>query len=368
MRSICLRALLCLACAAPALAQPKDAGDISKPSLITLKLTDVPPKQIFEEIAKQAQTEFLLSPKTLWTTVTSPQSLAAENQPFWLVMKEVCSKAEISLKYATDTAEPKIILARDKQNWTQLPAVASGPFLVSLRGLQRSSFVDMHKPTEVQRTFMAKMTVFCEPRVRLLRASMIAKVESATDDKGNSLAIKTPDADEATMNFVTSWVYNLDANLEFPKDAGTKVTSLKCSAKFIAQTKSETIEIADPTAAKGTVKSIAGRKITLKELRRSDAEWEAVMTLGRDQLTAEQWAGALFPGQSLKLLDAEGRSVVAKGFGVGGKGDELSFIFKFEKDPPKASRIGKPVKLVWEVPTETKELFLSFEFKDVPLP
>ncbi|MEZ0266676.1 MAG: hypothetical protein ACAI43_18255 [Phycisphaerae bacterium] len=287
-----LRSLLALACLAPAaLAQPKDAGDVSQPSLVTLKLENAPPQKVFEEIAKQGKTEFSVSPaKTFWNTTTAPLSVAIDNQPFWLAMKDACGKAEVSLKYATDTAEPRVILARDKQNWTQLPSVTSGPFLVSLRGLQRSSTVDMHKPSDVQRSLVAKLTVFCEPRVRLLRGSMVAKVEQAADDKGNSLVRKTPDADAETMNFVTSWVYNLDAPLEYPpKDgAGAKLPVLKCSAKFVAQVKSETIEIADPVASKGASKSVAGRKITLKELRRGDGEWEAVMTLSRDQLTPEQ--------------------------------------------------------------------------------
>ena len=56
------------------------------------------------------------------------------------------------------------------------------------------------------------------------------------------------------------------------------------------------------------------------------------------------------------------------GFGMGGKGDESTYVFKFEKDPPAGSRIGKPIKLVWEIPTQTREIPLAFDFSDVPMP
>jgi hypothetical protein len=53
---------------------------------------------------------------------------------------------------------------------------------------------------------------------------------------------------------------------------------------------------------------------------------------------------------------------------VGGKSDESTFVFRFEKEPPRGSRIGKPVKLVWEIPTQTRDVPVTFEFKDLPLP
>jgi hypothetical protein len=83
---------------------------------------------------------------------------------------------------------------------------------------------------------------------------------------------------------------------------------------------------------------------------------------------AAEWEQAVFPGNALRLVDNAGKAVVARGFGMGGKGDEATYVFKFEKEPPAGSRIGKPIKLVWEIPTQTREVPLTFEFKDVPMP
>jgi hypothetical protein len=282
-------------------------------------------------------------------------------------MKDACAKSGISLKYPTDTATPKIILSRDNQDWTTYPTTATGPFLVSLIGLHRATTVDMRKPADLQKTFYAKFTIFCEPRVRLLRGSLGAKIEQATDDKGNSLVPKDAPA-EQPLNFITSWVYNLEGKLDYPKDPGTKIAQLRASAKFIAQTKSETIEYADPLTSKNVTKTVAGRKIIIKEVRRTPEEYEATVTFVRGEIPQAQWEQTLFPGNSLRLVDADGKIVLAKGFGLGGKGDESTFVFKFEKEPPRGSRIGKPIKLVWEIPTETRELPLTFEFKDLPLP
>jgi hypothetical protein len=361
-------ALFCLGWSArPASAEPKDYGDVTKPTPVTVHLQNAAPRQVFDEIAKQAGQAFLTQPANLWEkSPGSPISLELKDQPFWVAMKEACGKAGISLKYATDTAEPRVILARDNQDWTTYPTVSSGPFLVSLIGLHRASTVDLRKPKDVQRTFYAKFTVFCEPRFRFLRAPLTAKIEEAVDDKGTSLVPKKADA--SPMNFVTSWVYNLEGRLDYPKEAGARIAKLRASATFIAQTKSETIEVADPLTSPNASRSVAGRKVVIKEVRRGAEEYEATVALVRDGLPAEQWENTTFPGNALRLVDAEGKQVVARGFGLGGRSDESTFVFKFEKEPPRGSRIGKPVKLVWEIPTETREVPVVMEFKDLPMP
>jgi hypothetical protein len=358
-------------------AETKDYGDVTKATLVSVSAQGVPPKVVFEEIAKHAGVEFLTSGKDFWDKGTwTPITVEASEQPFWVVMKDACAKAGVSLKYATDTAEPKAILARDNQDWTKYPTVASGPFLVSLIGLHRASTVDMRKPGEVQRTFYAKFTIFCEPRFRLLRGPLNAKAEEAKDDKGNSLLPVDEKGvpvvtDTSPTNFVTSWVYNLEAKLEYPKDAaaaGTKIPVLRCAARFVAQAKSETIEYADPLTNKPVTKSVAGRKIVIKDVRRGAEEYEATVTFVRDQVPPAQWENTVFPGNSLRLIDGDGKQIVARGFGLGGKGDEGTYVFKFEKEPPRGSRIGKPLKLAWEVPVETREVPVVFEFRDVPIP
>jgi hypothetical protein len=355
-------------CAAGTLhAEVKDAGDVSKPTLVTLKMDNVSQQSVFDELAKQAKLEFMTLPKNMWETKPGEKiSIDVTDQPFWVAMKDACGKAGISLKYATDTAEPKIILNRDNQDWVNYPTAASGPFLVSLIGLHRANTVDMRKPNDLQKTFFVKFTVFCEPRFRLLRGPLNAKVEEAVDEKGHSLVPK--EAGEPQTNFITSWVYNFEGKLEYPKDAGTKITKMKVSAKFVAQTQSETIEYADPLTAKNVTKVVAGRKIVIKEVKRGTEEYEATVTFMRGEVPAEQWETTVFPGNSLRLVDGDGKILVAKGFGMGGKGDEATFVFKFEKEPPRGSRIGKPVKLAWEIPTGTREIPLTFEFKDLPLP
>lgn len=357
--------LALLLCALTTLAQEKD---ITRPTIVTFKMDNAAQKNVFDELAKQAGTTFsTIGGAKFWETRPGdPISVEAVNQPFWLVMRDACAKAGISLKYATDTADPRIILTRDKQEWTEFPAISSGPFLVNLIGLRRESTVDARKPKDIQRAFFVKFTIFCEPRVRLLKGPSLAKIEEATDDKGNNLAPK--EYDDQAFAFITSWVDNLQGKLEYPAEPGTRITKLRASAKFTAQTRLETIEVADPLGAKGVSKSVGGRKVTIVNVKRNPEEYEATVTFARDQLSPEEWAKALFPGNALRLVDNEGKMVVAKGYGVGGKEDEATFVFKFEKDPPKGSRIGKPVKLVWEIPTATQELPLAFEFKDVPLP
>jgi hypothetical protein len=367
-RPLFLALLALLVLPAVARAQPRDYGDVTQPTLITISEENVAPKLVFDDIAQQAKVQFLTLPANLWDkNPGTPITVTASQQPFWLVMKDASAKAGISLKYATDTAEPKVILSRDNQDWTAYPTVASGPFLVSLIGLHRASTVDMRKPNDTQRTFYAKFTVFCEPRFRLLRGPMGATVDEASDDKGNSLIPKDPP--DPRLNFITSWAFNVEAKLDHPKEnAGSRIPLLRASAKVVAQTKSETIEYADPLRDEPVTKTVAGRKVVIKSVKRGAEEYEATVTFVRDQVPPAQWEDAVFPGNALRLVDGDGKQVVARGFGLGGKGDEATYVFKFEKEPPRGSRIGKPLKLSWEIPTETKEIPLTFEFKDLPVP
>jgi hypothetical protein len=344
-------------------------SDISQPTLVTLKLNDITPQQAFEELAKTSGIELIAQPR-FWQKDAPNVSLDLDKQPFWLALKDLCSKTGVSLKYETSSPKPRILLSRDNPAWTRYPSVASGPFLVSLIGLQRTSTVDMRKPDDVQRTTIVRISVFCEPKIRLLRGSLYAKIDQAEDDKGHSLLPKEKEPADQPMNFVTSWSYTLEGKLEYPNEAGSKIPILKASANFLAQTASETIElpIDEPRAFKDVSRTVAGRKLTFRELRRTDQEWEAVVTFARDSLPQDQWENAVFPGHTLTLADAQNQSITAKGFGLGGKANEATFVFKFEKDGPRGPRVGKPTKLTWEIPTQTQPLPLTFEFRDVKLP
>ena len=376
MRLLCPWLIVASSLGLPALAQ--DAADVTKPTTVTLRLNDVSARQAFEELAKQSGIE-ISAPANFWERGERSVSIDLADQPFWLAMKDVCDKAGVSLKYQTNAARPRILLSRDNPGWTTYPSVTSGPFLVSLIGLQRTSTVDMRKPADVQRSFVARFSVFCEPRVRLLRGSLYATIEQARDDKGNSLALTRQTADGGPanapepMNFITSWAYTLEGRLEYPNGAGARIPVLRGFANFVAQTKSETIElpIDEPRSFTDVSRTVAGRKILVRELRRAPEEWEAVVTFSRESLPPEQWQRALFPGQTLKLVDGEGKFLTARGFGLGARGDQATFVFKFEKDAGPAThgpRIGRPVKLTWEIPTETQDLPVTFEFKDVTLP
>jgi hypothetical protein len=55
--------------------------------------------------------------------------------------------------------------------------------------------------------------------------------------------------------------------------------------------------------------------------------------------------------------------------GGGGGGDSMEINLQFQKQNWNGGQsAGDPVKLVWEVPVETREVVVPFEFVDLPLP
>jgi len=53
----------------------------------------------------------------------------------------------------------------------------------------------------------------------------------------------------------------------------------------------------------------------------------------------------------------------------GGGPDQMDIDIQFQRQNWNGTEnAGEPVKLLWEVPVETKEISVPFEFTDLPLP
>jgi hypothetical protein len=72
----------------------------------------------------------------------------------------------------------------------------------------------------------------------------------------------------------------------------------------------------------------------------------------------------------LRVVDAEGQSLERRGFGSRVNGDEVEISLRFTQSVRSRDRrrSGEPAKLVWQVPTATKEVEVGFEFRDLPMP
>jgi hypothetical protein len=71
----------------------------------------------------------------------------------------------------------------------------------------------------------------------------------------------------------------------------------------------------------------------------------------------------------LRVLDAAGGTWDSRGWSTTSNNNELSMEITYMRgNGPDGRPTGDPVKLEWEIPTETRDLTIPFEYTDLPLP
>jgi hypothetical protein len=368
--------------------QQMEENRVTGTTLVTLHAAGLHPRTIFNELARQSHARFRTVPADLWESRQwPPLDCDAERQPFWTVMKDLCDRAGVAP--AGGGSDGLLVLAATgpragpaapasargvERAWGSAPTLVSGPFLVAVSNISRSHHVDLAAPKNVTRDVRLVISVYPEPKLRILQGAPAARITEAIDDKGNSILSSTNFS--TYMQTRSDWVWNLNAALRPHPQTGNRIALLKGSGRFIVQTRSDSAEVDGVMSARGQTRAIGGRRFTLKELRRGpDGEsYVAALTLYRAGWTQNEWnyMGS-YNNNTFRLLDAQGRPLARvytppEAGGSAAK-TEISVTFRrHNTEVPGGELAGEPAKLVWEVPTETRELPVEFEFKDLPLP
>ena len=341
---------------------------ITGASLITLHMTGAKPAEVFAEISRQASAELRASPVNLWESKSFPASdIDMERQPFWQALGDICNKFGVALQ--NNMAMEMVIgdKAAGPKLWGEAPSVISGPFLVVCASIHRSHSIDLNQVKNVRRSCNVQFMIYPEPKMRVLQGTHMVRIEEAVDEKGNSLAIPGL-APDMSYN-PNTWPWNLTASLMPQVNTGQRIARLRGSGRFVIQTRSEQAEIGDVQNARGVTKVVAGKRFTLKEVRKQGNQYVAMITLYRAGWTQGEWNYMMYP-QPFRMVDEHGVPLMRLGNGNSGGGpDQMDVDIQFQRQNWNGTEnAGEPVKLLWEVPVETKEIGVPFEFRDLPLP
>ena len=344
-----------------------DERRISGQSVVTVHLHDVAPKVVFAELAKQGHTEFGLWPASLWNDRQWPKvSIDTDRQPFWLAMQEMGTKVGVQLQQMG--SDRRLCLTQTGGNWMVGPTAVSGPFLVVARTIYRSNSVDLTQPLNIQHDFNVSFYIFPEPKLRILQTSYDVKLSEVTDDKGNSLVPTGAWAEN--MSTGSGFPLNLTARLNYPPNAGKRIAVLKGMAHCVVQTRSEVVEIPDIASVRNLTRTIAGRKLVIKQMRKQGEQYTVETVISRGSLAPQEWEQFRNPQGQIRLVDARGKSLTSRGWGGGGSDQQMEMNLEYGRDNfgGDDGKTGEPVKLIWEIPLESKALSIPFQFNDLPLP
>ena len=338
-------------------------------SLITLHMKGARPAEVFAEISRQASAELRPSPVNLWESKSWPAvDIDIDRQPFWQAVGDVCNKFGVAPQ--NNMAMEMVIGERSAgpKLFGEAPSVISGPFLVVCGYINRSHSIDLNQAKNVRRSCTVQFLIYPEPKMRVLQGTHTVRIDEAVDEKGNTLAIPGLPPD---MGFNTNtWPWNMSASLMPQVNTGKEIARLRGAGRFIIQTRSEQAEIGDIQNARGVTKMVAGKKFTLKEVRKQGNQYVAMITLFRAGWTPNEWNYMMYPQQTFRMVDARGVPLMRLGNGSSGGGvDQMDIDIQFQRQNWNGTEnAGEPVKLLWEVPVETKEIAVPFEFRDLPLP
>ncbi|HXE54438.1 MAG TPA: HEAT repeat domain-containing protein [Tepidisphaeraceae bacterium] len=336
------------------------------PSYITLHVSNTPPAQVFAEISRQCHAAIQTMPDNLWEQHGFQNlTLDVDHQAFWEVMPKICQQLGVDFR-------PFQYGMRLMRSGMQMQGVAAveGPFMVIANQITYNR-TRMLGPNGAEHTqFGINFSVFPEPKIVVLRGSGSVQLDEAVDDHGNSLLPPGGGRMGAWGGFAGYGQWNLYAPLKYPqKNPGSRIVRLRGHTSFIVQTKVQELTIPDIMSVKNTTRTIHGMEVTFEDVRRQDANYELRLSVAHPNFGSPEWPQLMEQVQSrLRLEDASGHPLDHRGFVTNANNNAIQLQLTFARMPrPDGHPTGEPSRLVWDIPTESKEVSVPIRFDDLPL-
>lgn len=346
---------------------------LSGPTLVTLRLKSATPRQVFAELARQGYADIRSNPPELLDSrAAAPADFEVVAEPFWSAMFKACRQWKLSVV----TSAPGQLTLSDlpagsartgERTVGQAPCSLGGAFAVAALHITRNHSVELNSKENIRRSCSLQLMVLPEPKVRILQGSTMALLTEAVDENGKSLLGAAMMIDQMQAPYSPVWYTH--CQLQPPAEAGQRI-ALRGSLRFVVQTRVETGRVENPLAAKNVETIVAGRRFVLKEMVRKGEMYTAKISAQRSNANVNEFSGQGAPVQ-FRLLDAQGTPMSRSGTPrmISGTPELAEIEVQFQQP---AAQDGQPTAdpacLVWDIPIDSREVEVPFEFKDLPMP
>ena len=340
-------------------------------TLVTLHLKDTPAKEAFEALKKQTGMDIAPSHDQFWDPRFNRNSGAVtidvDRQPYWTVVRELCAQTGLSV----DSFGREMHLNNGDRGRMKAPMCLQGPFMFLATGSQYYRQTNYGADQNRNEQLSIQIMVYPEPKIQLMGYTWNPQITEAVDEKGNSLLISNRGVGpDNWMEHETAHTYSIA--LQPLKDRGQKLAKFKGSIRVRVASQTEKLEIPDVLNGQSTEKTLGGYRIVVKDGKRNGQQGQVVVEMYRQQgwmtRLSRMGAGsdATWPRpDSIRFIGPNGQVFRNNGWGGGGGDSERKYSTSFSIGLLEAD---EALKLVWEIPTEFKELDLPFDFTDLPLP
>ena len=346
------------------------------PALVTIRRKAAKPKEVFDELAKQAGVGFAAGTDNVLDAAAN-QSLDVDfdRVPLWQALLELTGRSGLAFHAVEDG---KIQLQAAEEGTVPAPAAAAGPFLVTLNhvemNVRKGRAFGGRRPMNVQNNAFqhppCKLYLFAwaEPRTEPLMWFVDSVAECVTDaGKTATGAGGRPPFGGSQVNSRNEMQFTLD----LPPDAGRSIARLKLNARFVLRKGTQKLEIPDVLNVRNSQHVVAGFPVTIAHVNKVvDGQYAFEIVARREGKPQADWEvfRSLIDRYGCRLVDAEGNALNSRGGGGSFGPDEVRLTRSLTCESRDGKKVGEPVKLVWEYPAEIEQVRVALEFKDVPLP
>jgi hypothetical protein len=345
----------------PPIEQTKDPG----PTLITLDLKQVTPRQAIAEVATKAKVDLNLqniAQQGFLASLTAERfDISYKNETFWSAIIDLCKKGKL-VPYA-DWQSPNRIGFMQGNASTMGPAKAVGSCVVVLENVTSTFSANLTGPRPPSRDLRVGLKLFVEPKLAPYRIATVAFLDTAVDEKGNNLVRQRGQWDDRNGGGgpQSNWMRDVNCLLLFPETAGERIAKLKgyCSIHVAGPAKTEKIE--QPLEKRNHDIKFEGAFARLVEMRKVGDEYYVRMV---GDLNSPVFKDYERMQNIVKLIDTNGKEFQRSGGSYGG-GRAPAFEFGVNFN---GRGMSEPKELHVTLPTGVKEIRVPFEFNDLPLP
>lgn len=347
-------------------ASPSRNAAAAEPSLVSLRVRDLPVKDAYLEVAKASGVR--VESASGWPGPDRRVSLSLMREPFWEAMARIGDASGMHVQYVRRAPEQQVLLTSVKNfgDYQPVARCADGLFLATL--LDHVPLADRKRPVDPTRKFASFLSISLlpEPKLRPLLWHSI-NVEEFVDETGRSIV---PGKYPRWTPFPRNDGF-LPLNLP-ERPWPRKIGGLRITSKVLAAAGTETAVVTD--LMNGTSPTVTAAGFTIQTTSRDLAGGRRLITMNLTRIgnSTPDW---LRPQQRLDLLepivlDRDGRVV---NFFVRDR-DWFGKACRVEVETIPSTRnarssraAGAPHKLLMEIPTDVVEYDVRLEFKDVTL-
>lgn len=335
------------------------------PTYITLHLRNASAEEAFEALSAQLPKPLKAQGPHVFEGVQERVTLDCVNEPFWSVMLKLTEQTGIGFATASSSGGGNELVRLSVRK--PPPYQLSGAFLVRAESAQRIFSIQYASGDATISDFNLMLSVWPDPKMQVSAgpSARNVKIVRAEDDQGRQML----DNQGAAGGWRSSAAVNFTLRLRANNADAKKLAILK-------GTLSIPINLGFATVSHDKLSAVAEKKvgdmlIRIQPLEKvNDGRYVIKFSVYRQGASDEAWSlinHSVF--SSVRLEDKDGRQLDrAEWSSSENSGRMIEGAVNFNRLPRGNQELGEPAKVIWTIPTESREIEVPFEFRNLPLP